>query len=75
MNDLSHKILRFIRRTSSKAVREVRLTHLMSELKIDINEDALLIIERDFKGLYSGELGISSIPLTARNMDSSVVNT
>ena len=62
MNDLSHKILRFIRRTSSKAGREVRLTHLMSELKIDINEDALLIIERDFKGLYSGELGISSIP-------------
>ncbi|MDA3029823.1 MAG: hypothetical protein O2823_00680 [Actinomycetota bacterium] len=34
----------------------------MIQLKIDINEDALLIIERDFKGLYSGELGISSIP-------------
>ena len=33
------------------------------ELKaIDANLPVLQIIERDFKGLYSGELGVSSIP-------------
>lgn len=31
------------------------------QLRIDLNQDLLLIIEKDFKGLYSGELGISSI--------------
>ena len=33
----------------------------MSQLKIDINQEVLSIIEKDFNGLYSGELGISSI--------------
>ena len=35
---------------------------MIMELKaIDANLPVLQIIERDFKGLYSGELGVSSI--------------
>jgi len=34
---------------------------LSNQVVIDINQDPLFIIEKDFNGLYSGELGISSI--------------
>ncbi len=33
----------------------------MASLPLDLNQDLLLTIERDFKGLYSGDIGTSSI--------------
>lgn len=35
--------------------------HHMSTQLLDLTEPTLVIIERDFRGLYSGELGLSSI--------------
>lgn len=33
----------------------------MTSLRLDLNQDLLLTIEQDFKGLYSGDIGASSI--------------
>ena len=44
----------------SKASYSDALMSSSEQIAIDINQDLLSIIEKDFKGLYSGELGNSS---------------
>ena len=45
----------------ARASYSYALMSLSNQVVIDINQDPLSIIEKDFNGLYSGELGISSI--------------
>ena len=45
----------------ARASYSYALMSLSNQVVIDINQDPLFIIEKDFNGLYSGELGISSI--------------